>query len=158
MLTRFNDIDRTFAAVDRLRRRMDRLFEEQEQARGYLRAPLFEEAERTWNGDRAPRLTVTDTGPALVLRAELPGFGDKDVQISLHQDVVTLAGERRATVPEGYVVHRQERAAFKFARSFSLPMKIDPEKSVATLKDGLLTLTLTKAPEAQPRQIAVKVQ
>lgn len=160
MLTRFNDFDRTFAAMDQLRRRMDRLFDEYERPRGQglLRSPFFDEPERTWSRDRLPRITVADSPSALTLRVELPGFAEKDVQISIHQDVLTLSGERKLDAPEGYVVHRQERAGFRFARSFAMPCKIDPEKSSAVLKNGLLTVSLAKAPEAQPRQIAVKVQ
>jgi HSP20 family protein len=52
-------------------------------------------------------------------------------------------------------VHRQERPGLRFSRSFTLPTKIDSEKTTAVLKNGVLTLTLPKAPEAQPRQISV---
>lgn len=160
MLTRFSDIDRTFAAMDQLRRRMDRLFDEYEPARqrDAVRANLADEAERLWSRGRWPRLSLADAGSSLVVKAEVPGLTEKDVQISIHQDVLTLSGERKHDMPEGYYVHRQERAPIKFARSFTLPCKVDSEKSTATLKNGVLTLTLAKAPEAQPRQIAVKVQ
>jgi len=160
MLTRFSDIDRTFAAMDQLRRRMDRFFEEYEPAsrRDALRANLADETERLWARGRWPRLTLADAGASLVFKAEVPGLTEKDLQLSIHQDVLTMSGERKQDVPEGYFVHRQERAPLKFARSFTLPCKVDPDKSTATLKDGVLTVTLTKAPEAQPRQIAVKVQ
>lgn len=159
MLTRFSDIDRTFAVMDQLRRRMDRLFDEYEpgHARAEARPNAADEAERLWSR-RWPRLSLSDAGANLVLKAEVPGLGDKDVQLSIHQEVLTLSGERKAEVQEGYYVHRQERAPVKFARSFTLPCKVDPEKSSASLKDGVLTVTLAKAPEAQPRQIAVKVQ
>ena len=160
MLTRFSDIDRTFAAMDQLRRRMDRLWDEYEPARhrDALRSNLAEETERLSARGRWPRLSFADAGASLVLKAEVPGLTEKDVQLSIHQDALTLSGERKADAPEGYFVHRQERAPLKFARSFTLPCKVDPEKSTATLKNGVLTVTLTKAPEAQPRQIAVKVQ
>lgn len=159
MLTRFSDIDRTFAVMDQFRRRMDRLFDEYEPARSRdaRRASSTDEAERLWSR-RWPQLSLTDGGSSLVLKAEVPGLSEKDVQLSIHQDVLTLSGERKSDGPEGYYVHRQERAPVKFARSFALPCKVDPEKSSATLKDGVLTVTLSKAPEAQPRQIAVKVQ
>jgi HSP20 family protein len=155
MLTRFSDLDRTFTVMDQLRRRMDRIFEEYEPSGP--RAPLASEAERLW-ARRFPRVTITDERSSLVLKAELPGLGEKDVQLSIHQDVLALSGERKVDAPEGYYVHRQERAPVKFARSFSLPSKVDPEASTATLKDGVLTVTLKKAPEAQPQQIAVKAQ
>jgi len=160
MLTRFSDIDRTFAVMDQLRRRMDRLFDEYEPARqrDAVRPNLSDEAERLWTRGRWPQLVLSDAGSSLLVKAEVPGLTEKDLQLSIHQDVLTMSGERKQSAPEGYHVHRQERAPLKFARSFTLPCKIDPEKATATLKDGVLTLTLPKGPEAQPRQIAVKVQ
>lgn len=152
MLTRFDDFDHPFATMDQLRRSMDRLFDEIEPGRARAR-----DAERMWSG-RFPRLAFADTGAALVLEADLPGLGEKDVQISIHQDVLTLSGERQKDAPQGWFVHRQERRPVKFSRSFALPCKVDPEKSTATLKNGVLTITLNKAIEAQPRQIAVKAQ
>ncbi len=152
MLSRFDDLDRTFATMDHLRRRMDRLFDDYEPAKERSRS-----VERMWSG-RFPRLAFADKGETLVLEADLPGLGDKDVQLEVHQDVLTLRGERRQDAPQGWFVHRQERAPVKFSRSFTLPCKIDPEKSTATLKNGVLTLTLTKATEARPRQIAVTAQ
>jgi HSP20 family protein len=152
MLTRFDDFDRTFATMDRLRRRMDRLFEELEPDPGRGR-----DVERMWSG-RFPRVTFAETGESLVLEADLPGLAEKDVQLSIHQDVLTLSGERKPDAPQGHYVHRQERAPVRFSRSFALPSKVDPEKSTATLKNGVLTITLSKARDAQPRQIAVKAQ
>lgn len=155
MLTRFDDFDRSLAMMDQLRRRMDRLFEDFEPPRGRRRD--LGEVERMWTG-RFPRVTFTETAQELVLEADLPGLADRDVQLSIHQDVLSLSGERKADAPQGYFVHRQERAPVKFARSFTLPCKVDPEKSTATLKNGVLKVTLAKAVEAKPRQIAVKAQ
>jgi HSP20 family protein len=159
MLTRFGDIDRTFTVMDQLRRRMDRLFDEYEPARprDALRGNLADEADRSLYRGRFPRLTLSDAGSSLLLRAEVPGLSEKQIQLSIHQDVLTMSGERSSDAPEGYVAHRQERMPIKFGRTFTLPCKVDPEKSTATLKNGVLTVTLAKAPEAQPRQIAVKV-
>jgi HSP20 family protein len=66
-----------------------------------------------------------------------------------------LQGSRRVEAPQGYDVHRRERGAYEFTRSFTLPVKVDADQAKATLKNGLLTLTLPKAPEVQPRQINV---
>lgn len=156
MLTRFEDFDRQFTVMDQLRRQMDRLFDDHEPARG-RRREVGGDAERMWSG-RFPRVTFTDTAQSLVLEADLPGLTDKDVQITVHQDVLSLSGERRPDAPQGYFVHRQERAPVKFARSFTLPCKVDPDASTATVKDGVLTVTLAKTVEARPRQIAVKAQ
>jgi HSP20 family protein len=153
MLSYFDDFDRHFATIDQLRRRMDRLFEDYEPARARGRSDV----ERMWSG-RFPRLSFVENEGNLVLEADVPGLGDRDVQISIHQDVLTLSGERKADAPQGWFVHRQERRPVKFSRSFALPCKVDPEKSTATLKNGVLTVTLAKATEAKPRAIAVKVQ
>ena len=158
MLTRFDDMDRTFAFMDQLRRRMDRLFDDYDSPRLALRSNLADEVERAWSRGRFPRMTLSDTAAQLVLTAELPGLSEKDVELSIQKDVLTLRGARKQDAPQGYFVHRQERAPFEFAKSFALPAKVDPEKSTATLKDGVLTITLPKIPEAQPRQIAVKAQ
>jgi HSP20 family protein len=157
MLTRFDDYDRTFAAMDQLRRRMDRLFDDRAPRRDTLRSNLADETERAFSG-RFPRLTFADAGANLVLQADVPGLGDRDVQLSIHQDVLSVSGERRSDAPEGYLAHRQERAPLKFARSFTLPCKVDPEKSTAVIKNGVLTVTLAKAASVAPRQIAVKAQ
>ena len=151
MLTHFDEFEHPFTAMDLLRRRMDRLFDEAQPGR-----EAGQDVERLWSG-RFPRLSFADTGAALVLEADLPGLGEKDVQLSIHQDVLTIGGERRQEAPPG-VPHRQERRPVRFSRSFTLPCKVDPEKSTATLKNGVLTVTLAKATEAQPRQIAVKAQ
>ncbi|MCC6552082.1 MAG: Hsp20/alpha crystallin family protein [Polyangiaceae bacterium] len=154
---RFNDFERTFAMMDDLRRRMDRMFEDVDHApaRGSLRGE-FDRAPRFVAP--GPRVHLFDAGSALVVRADLPGMRQEDLQLTLNQDVLTLAGERKADAPEGYQVHRQERSTVRFSRSFQLPSKVDAEKTTAILKNGVLTLTLPKVPEAQPRRIAVQAQ
>lgn len=156
MLTRFSPFDRalsTFAQLDEWRRLMDRAFEDP--GSGFLPAGSFEDpwslSEATW-----PRVTSYDTGSSLVFTAEVPGMSDKDLQIQVENDVLTLSGERRATVPKGYTAHRRERGAVSFTRSFTLPVKVDVDKINASLKDGVLTLEMPKMPEAQPRRIAIR--
>jgi len=150
MLTRWNDFDRTLGAMDELRRRMDRLWDE------YDRPGTGSEVAA--RGSAWPRVNVFDAGENVVVQAEVPGVAEKDLQITVNQDVLTIAGERRPDQPEGYSVHRQERAAFQFSRSFTLPTKVDSEKTGAALKNGVLTVTMAKAPEAQPRKISVRAQ
>lgn len=152
MLNRFTDFERTFATMDELRRRMDWLFEEHEAA---PRAQLRGEFDASGRAVAGPRMHIFDVGKALLIKADLPGFTEKDLQISLNQDVLTLSGERKAEALEGYTVHRKERKEARFSRSFTLPSKVDPEQTSAVLKNGVLTLTLNKVTEAQPRKIAV---
>lgn len=153
MLTRFTPFDRTLAMMDDWRRRMDRAFGDFEAP--FAPAGSFEDpwslSEATW-----PRVNLHDTGASLLLTAEVPGLTTGDLQIQLENDVLTLSGERKVEPPKGYTAHRRERGSLSFTRSLNLPAKVDAEKVTATLKDGVLTLDLVKAPTAQPRQIAIR--
>ena len=149
MLVRFND-RRTFPVfgaprsfpVSTLRRELDRLFGDLE------RAPAFA------NGF-APAVSFDDTGEALTLRAELPGLSEKDIDINVTANTLTVKAARKTDVPEGYTAHRRERQSFSFAQSYELPTRVDPEKVQASLKQGVLTLTLPKVAEVQPKKISV---
>ena len=147
-ITRWDDYDRSFAVMNELRRRMDRMFGELEGAPG--RAALASQG--------FPRSALADTGAALTVTVEAPGLSEKDYKLTLNQEVLTVEGERRVEAPKGYAVHRQERQGLRFARSFTLPSRVDPEKVTAVARDGVLTVTLPKAPEAQPRQIQVRAE
>lgn len=144
MLVRWSDHDSSHPAFDTLRRQMDRLFDEFERPDIFRAAP-----------SGSLPVTFFDSGPALVFSADVPGLTDKDFTLSLAQNVLTVQGERRVRAPEGFVAQRQERAGVRFSRSFALPVRVDAERTTASLKDGVLTITLPKAAEAQPRQIAV---
>lgn len=117
---------------------------------------LFGDFERTVAPPPSSTLGFDDDGTSFVLRADVPGLTEKDFEISVAGNTVTLRGERKVEIPEGYSVHRRERSAVRFAKSFELPTRVDADKVTATLKHGVLTLTLPKAAEAQPRQISVK--
>ncbi len=108
-------------------------------------------------GHGYPRTTLEDTGGAFVLRAEVPGLSEKQLELNVDGSSITLKGERETAAPEGHSVHRRERGAFRFARSFALPTKVDAEKVEAVLKHGVLTVTVAKAQEAQARKIEVRV-
>jgi HSP20 family protein len=160
MLTRwddfgFADLERPFSALTDLRREMDRLFYDFERGLGAgqwrteLTAP---EARSSW-----PRMSMQDTGNELRLRAEVPGVSEKDLSIAVEMSSLTIRGQRQPDVPEGYSIHRQERGALTFARSFTLPCRVDAEKVTAHLKNGILDLTLPKVPEERPKQIQVRV-
>jgi HSP20 family protein len=152
MLTRWNNLafptlDRNMSMFDELRREMDRVFA------GFERdvTPDLSRAD-SW-----PRVSLYDTGAALVVRAEMPGYTEKDISISLEQSSLTLSGERKLSVPKGYSVHRQERGdASSFSRMFTLPCRVDADKSEAKLTHGMLELTLPKVPEERPRQITIQ--
>ena len=149
MLVRFNDRSRfpAFGAarglpVSSLRRELDRLFGDLE------RAPSFA-------APSTPAVSFADTGEALTLRAEVPGLAEKDLEISVTANVLTVKAARKVEAPEGYAAHRRERQGFSFTQSYELPVRIDPEKVQASLKQGVLTLTLPKAAEAQAKRVTV---
>lgn len=146
MFIRWGSYDPSYAALESFRRRMDQVFDE------YRRSS----SSRSFYESHWPHIELRDLGDKLRLVAVVPGMSEKDLQVTLTQDVLAISGERPAEVPEGFTVHRKERSTMRFARSFTLPTSVDPEKVAATARNGVLTIDLVKAPEAQPRQIAVK--
>jgi HSP20 family protein len=151
MFSRFGDASRDFALLDEFRRRMDRVWEDIDPS-----WPANPSNARTHSSSAWPRVNLYDGGSTLVLKADVPGLSEKDVHVTLNESGVSISGERKVAPPEGYSAHRQERASFSFSRSLSLPCKVNPEQTQASVKNGVLTVTLAKAPEAQPRQIAVQ--
>jgi HSP20 family protein len=146
MLTYWMDMNDPFRALENVRRRMDQVLRE------------YDETATTRSRATYPRASLRDTKEAFVLTAEVPGLAEGDINITATMDSVTLTGERKSPAPEGYAAHRQERGALRFARSFGLPAKIDVEKITAGLKHGVLTVTMPKHPESQPKAITVKAQ
>lgn len=104
----------------------------------------------------------------LVLMAELPGIAKEDLEISIKEDVITLAGKRvcytfnekndneKESSKTDYSFHRRERNDGEFDRSFRLPYKVDPSKVNAQLTNGVLTIAMEKAEEAKAKQIQIK--
>jgi HSP20 family protein len=137
MRSGWNEIDRALAAFEQLRQRMD------------MPAGFEDEG---W-----PRVRLLADERAFRLEAEVPGLAEGDVDVSVHEDVVTIRGERKLTGFEGYSTHRQERKPYAFSRSFTLGTnKIDAEHVAASMKDGVLTITLPRIPEPAPRTIRVQ--
>jgi HSP20 family protein len=149
MLSRFSDLESAFALMDELRRRMD----DSDPSWEALTA-----SPRSFSSSVFPRINVYDGGANLVLKADVPGLSEKDVQVSLNEGGLSISGERKVAPPEGYSAHRRERSHVKFSRSLELPCKVNPEQTTAAVKNGVLTITLAKAAEAQPRQITVRAQ
>ena len=106
----------------------------------------------------SPALDVFDDKDNLVVKVELPGLKKDEINISLHDGVLTISGERKQEheSKEGESF-RSERYFGKFQRSVTLPTAVDSNKVAASYKDGVLTVELPKAEEAKPKQIAVSV-
>jgi len=154
MLIRWTDYDRdlnqTFSLMEEFQRRMDQLFSEFDTPR---RVAVPRMSRTAW-----PPLNFYDAGDELVIQALVPGLSEQEINLKANQDVLTISGERKADAPANYSVHRQERGAMQFSRSFTLPCRCDLEKTSATVRNGVLTIKLAKAPEAKPRQITVSAQ
>jgi len=105
----------------------------------------------------APAFEVKETMEAFVLRADLPGVAEEDLDIGVHNNVLTVSGSRTAEErKEGETFALYERQYGSFSRSFSLPDVADGERIEAKLDRGVLTLTIGKKTEAKPRKIALK--
>lgn len=104
------------------------------------------------------RVQARDTGEALRLGADLPGYAIEDIDLSLEDDVLTLkvAAPKHAALPEGFVLLRSERVRAGFEWSVQLPYAVDVNAITATLDNGRLNVVLPKAPEAKPRTIPVR--
>jgi HSP20 family protein len=108
-------------------------------------------------GAWTPAMDVYQNNDSVVAMIELPGMKKEDIEISLHDGVLTIAGERKSEVKEGENSARSERLVGRFRRSVTLPARVDVNKVSASYKDGILTVTLPKAEDAKPKQIQVNV-
>lgn len=105
-----------------------------------------------------PAMDLVETEDRFVLRADLPGMSEGDVNIEVEDRVLTISGERKAeheTSKEGY--HRVERAFGAFARSLTLPEGVDPEAVAASFDRGVLEVRIPKPEQRKPRKISIGV-
>jgi HSP20 family protein len=105
-----------------------------------------------------PAMDLVETDDHFVLRADLPGMSEEDVNIEVEDRVLTVSGERKAeheTSNEGY--HRVERAFGAFSRSLTLPDGVDPEAVAASFDRGVLEVRIPKPEQRKPRKISIGV-
>ncbi len=136
--------------INRLQDQMDRLFET-------VAAP----AATLWTHDRfdrrtTPALNVWEDEQNLYAEAELPGLAMDDIDVVTTANELRIKGERKADESEDVTYPRRERRVGTFSRVLRFPIEIEAEKVQATLKDGVLTVTLPKAETARVRKIEVK--
>ncbi len=105
-----------------------------------------------------PAVNVTEEGNALYIRAELPGVNPESLDISVVEGKLMLSGERKIEAEdEKTSYHRREREAGFFRRTIALPVKVDSGKVSASMKNGILTITLPKTEEARKKEVKIKV-
>ena len=104
----------------------------------------------------SPSFEVKETQDSFVVKADLPGVLDSNLDIAVHNSVLTVSGSRAADErKEGENYALYERQFGSFSRSFALPDTADGEKIEAKLDAGVLTLTIGKKVEAKPRKISI---
>ncbi len=105
-----------------------------------------------------PPMDLVETEDDFVLRADLPGLTESDVDIELEDNVLTISGERKAEHEErkeGY--YRVERASGAFQRSLTLPEGVDPDAVKASFEKGVLEVRIPKPEERKPRKVSISV-
>lgn len=129
-----------------LRRELDRLFDDSTtDLEGVPPSGLW-----------TPGLDLAETETAFVMRMDLPGLKPEEVEVSVLDDQLVIRGERTHSASEASErIHRIERSYGSFFRALTLPRTADSEHMDATLEDGVLTLTMPKTEESQPRHIEV---
>ena len=115
------------------------------------------ETPETTTGGRIyrPMTDIVETDEGVTLMLEIPGVGAEDVDVTLEKRVLTIRGKVQATNPEKLQLAYAEYGEGDFERSFTLSDDFDPEKIGASVSHGVLTVTLPRAAEAQPKKISV---
>jgi len=131
-----------------LRERMNRLFEDAFTSRSEEKDMLA----TTWT----PSVDIYETENELVLTADIPGINEKDIEVKIEDNTLSIKGERKMekeTKEENY--YRIERSYGNFYRSFTLPHNIDQDKINAEHENGILKITMPKKPELKPKNVKI---
>jgi HSP20 family protein len=138
-----------FGELTRMQQEMNRFFDE---FFGDRRSELAE-------GEWLPAVDVSETETEIVVRAELPGLIQEDIELSLQDNVLTLKGEKKPEKKEQKEsYHRTERSYGSFTRAVTLPANVEQSKVQAAFKDGILKITLPKIEEVKPKKIVITAE
>ncbi|HHY48167.1 MAG TPA: Hsp20/alpha crystallin family protein [Alphaproteobacteria bacterium] len=138
-----------------LRSQIDRIFNDFSRGIGFPRG-FWDDGARLpfgWSGNgTTPSLDMYEADGKVMISAELPGVDEQDIDISVHDDTLTISGEKKSEFEhkEGET-YRSERSYGRFSRSVRLPFQIDPDKVEARYDKGVLKLTIDKPAEAMER-------
>jgi len=134
-----------FADMDRLQRQVQQMFEFSPSIRGFARGGF-------------PALNIGSTAESAEIYAFAPGLDPASIQVQLERGVLSISGERAASLPEAGAkasVHLNERFAGRFHRVVTLADDLDPNSVKATYRDGVLHVSIRRSEAALPRRIAV---
>ena len=139
-----------FRELSALQNRMSRLFEEQQYGSG--------REESLTAGAFVPPVDIYEDEHSIQLKLEVPGIEQKDLDVKVENNVLTVSGERKFEKEEKEENFRRvERRYGSFTRSFTLPNTVNPEDVSADYNDGVLKIRLGKRAEAKPKQIKVNI-
>lgn len=132
-----------------LERRMGRVFSEP--------FTLFDVPSQALAGAWAPVVDIVEEPDLIKIVAEIPGVKPEDVRVSLENNILTIAGMKEQVAEEkAEKVHRYEREYGTFARTFTLPTTVEPEKIKAAYENGVLTITLPKVASATSHLVKIE--
>lgn len=148
LLSRFEKWD-PFDELNTLRNRMDRLF-----------AKFGDEFDQPLvAGNWMPTTDVYETKDALVLKTELPGIEEKEIDIELENNVLTITGERKKEEKiEEKAYQRFERRYGNFVRAFTLPPNVNADMITAAFDKGVLEIQIPKKEEAKPKKVKLEIR
>jgi HSP20 family protein len=147
-----------------LRTEMDQLFDRFSAGFGFPSLRRMFGMEPAWRtdsllGDGVPAVDLTENDQAYKVTAELPGMTEKDIEVSITDDMLTVKGEKRQEREEKEENrYLSERSYGMFQRSFSLPPGVDRDKLTAAFANGVLTITLPKTAEAKKQEKKIEVK
>ncbi|MGZ6254330.1 MAG: Hsp20/alpha crystallin family protein [Candidatus Binataceae bacterium] len=149
---------------DALRQEIDRLFEDFQV--GPWRAPLARasfDADPFWRGEisfgKSPAADITETEKGYEITAELPGLDESNVDVKFADGTLTIKGEKKEEKEEKKKdYYLSERRFGSFQRSFRVPKGVDADKIEASFKNGVLTVTMPKSPEAQKAEKKITIK
>ena len=146
-----NDVRDPVGELDRIRREIDQLFDPEH---NFFSDGIFDR-------EYSPSMDVVENEDAFLVSVDLPGVDQKDIDVSVADNVLTVKGEKKNKEEEKDKqgkVYRRECWEGSFQRTLSLPQGVDADKIDATMNDGVLSISLPKREDAKPRQISVKVK
>lgn len=114
---------------------------------------------RAWSGDISPRLDVSETDRELTIDAELPGFDEKDVEVTLAGDTLTIRGEKtNGEEDKGKNYHVSERRWGSFSRTITLAFDADPNDVDAKFEKGVLHISVKKPPSVSAKTAKIPIK
>ncbi len=145
----FGDVRRrgdVFHEMTGMQQEMNRVFDE------FFGDRRNEAAEGNWS----PALDVSETEAVILVRVELPGMSRDDIEINLHENILTITGEKKKEAAANEQFHRLERSYGKFNRTLTLPVKVNSAGIQAHFTNGILQISLPKIEDPKPQKITIR--